>query len=299
MDQGSIRAGQRYLPGVRRLVVLAAVLLASSHARAEGLFLGDEHRYTQKNVVVRAAMDVVAIPANAVRWEPADWAQFAGWSLAVGGLMFAGDPVADVQLDRWISRNLDAHVPLVWGAQMQLVLWSSIAVGGLGTWGWSTLAGNDDIAQGISLMAEALAVSQVYHLTLKLLIGREGPDSDGGNALILGPAHSFRLFPAGTPSGHAATLFSLMSAGFAYFQPPLWAQVLGASALGVLISFHVINHRHFLSDSLWGSAMGWYVGQWVVRHRASWLFGDRRAPAVTVVPFSNERASGIAISGAF
>ncbi len=276
-------------------------ILWSPQVRAEGFLLGPDYQWPQKNVLVRSAADVLAVPAGVTRWDAADWGQLAGWSAAVGTLMFAGRPSLDVQLDRWMVRHLDDHVPYIWGIPMQIVLWGAIGVGGLGTWWWGLYTGNDDVAQGLSLMVEALAVSQVYHLSLKLLIGRDGPDTGNGLGEILGPRNAFRVYPAGTPSGHAATLFSLMSAGLAYFDPPLWVHVVTTATVSGLIAFHVINHRHFLSDSVWGAAMGWYVGRWVVKHRASDAHARPRDDAgqVSLLPFATERGGGLALSGTF
>lgn len=288
-------------PGMGRVAAIAlfAVLVSTQARAAEGVLLGDQFRWEHSNVVKRTLVDVVAIPANAPHWSAEDWVQFAGWSAAIGTLMFAGDPVLDVQLDHWFHQNLDSAIPLVWSHPMQLVLWSSIALTGGGIWGWAWLTDNHGVAQGISLMAEALAVSQVYHVAFKLLIGREGPEDGQGNAEILGPAHSLALYPAGTPSGHAATLFSLMSAAFAYFGPPVLVQATGYVLVGGLLSLHVINHKHFLSDSLWGSAMGWYIGQWVVKNRASYRFGERKDQVVTVIPITDGRMNGLALTGSF
>ncbi len=282
------------------LLIFTAILFAPQ-VRAEGFLLGPEYRWPEKNVFLRVGADVVAIPAGVTRWEANDWAQFAGWSAAVGTLMFAGRPSLDVQLDRWMLKNLDDHVPFIWGIPMQAVLWSAIGVGGLGTWWWALFTGNDHLAQGLSLMVEALAVSQVYHLSLKFLIGRDGPDTGDGTGRILGPLNAFRVYPAGTPSGHAATLFSLMSAGLAYFDPPWWVHAVTIGAVSGLIAFHVINHRHFLSDSVWGAAMGWYVGRWVVKHRASELpLRSRETPGqVSVTPVAFERGGGLALTGSF
>jgi hypothetical protein len=266
----------------------------------DGPFLGDRYRYANMNVVSRALYDVVAIPANVPRWDAGDWARLGLWTGVVGVLWFGGDPPPDVRIDRWATEHVNPHVPTVWNDVMQPVLWSTIAVGGLGTWWWASATGHDDIAQGFSLMGEALAVAQAYHVGLKLLIGRDGPTDGDGTGDVKGPANALRVYPAGTPSGHAATLFVLASAGFAYFRPPAWVQVLGYAAAGTLVAFHVLDHRHFLSDSVWGAAMGWYVGQWVVRHRASWRFGEGPStPRVRIAPVAVRGGAGLALTGSF
>jgi hypothetical protein len=281
-------------------LLLALVALSwPSRGRAEGFLVGPEHRWPHRNVLERVALDVVAIPAGVTRWEVADWAQLAGWSAAVGTLMFVGRPGLDVQLDRWMTQHLDGRVPDIWGIPMQVVLWGGIAAAGLGTWWWSLHTGNAWLAQGCSLMAEALAVSQVYHLSLKFLIGREGPRDGSGLGRILGPRNAFDVYPAGTPSGHAATLFSLMSVGMTYFELPGWVRVGTFAAVSGLLAFRVINHRHFLSDTLWGAAMGWYVGQWVVRHRAADAQARATSGRLTVLPLALGRGGGLALAGTF
>jgi hypothetical protein len=182
---------------------------------------------------------------------------------------------------------------------MQATLWSGLATAYFGTWLWADRTDHTGIAQGLSLMGESLAVAQAYHVGLKLLIGREGPRPDGAEPRVYGPGTGFLLYPAGAPSGHAVTLYSLMSAGFAWFEPPGWVQVTGHAALIGLLAFHAVDHRHYASDLVWGGAMGWYVGQWVVKHRASRPERGARAgkPAVqaAVVPVPLPGGAGAAV----
>ena len=293
-------------PGARlapRLLALLLALFAAPAVAAEGVFLGPQFRWSEMPVLKRVVRDVVAIPANAPQWSAGDWAQLALWSGAVGALMVPLDDPPDARLDRWMREELDPRLPTVWNDWMQPLLWGGIAVGSIGTWWWAVSTGNDHVAQGCSLMGEALAVSQVYHLTFKLALGRDGPTDGDGTGDIKGPANAIAVYPAGTPSGHAATLFSLTTAGLAYFRPPAWFQALGYGAAGGLVAFHVIDHRHFLSDSVWGAAMGFYVAQWVVKNRASPLprDADRDArPAGTrlvVVPLAFPGGAGLALVG--
>lgn len=291
--------GSVYVSTAALLAVLLTVPATAHASEDDGLFLGERYRWAQMGVVSRVLYDVVAIPGNVGRWQAMDWAQFALWSGAVGGLMFGGRPSPDVRLDQWSAAHLDSRLPAVWLVPHEAALWGTLAVGGIGTWAWASLNRRDDVAQGLSLMGEAVAVSQIYHLALKFALGREGPTDGAGDAVILGPANAIRVYPSGTPSGHAATLFSLVSAGFAYFRPPAWAQVIGYVLVGGLVAFHVIEHNHFLSDSLWGSAMGWYIGQWVVRHRASWLFGERGAARLSIAPMASRGVNSLVIRVAF
>jgi hypothetical protein len=252
-------------------------------------------------VIQRVLYDVVAIPANVGSWDAGDWLQLGIIGGAVAALWLApADPSPDVRVDRWTHVHVNPHVPTVWNDVMQPVLWGTIAVGSLGTWWWAATHDRPDIAQGFSLMGEALAVTQVYHLTAKVLIGREGPLDAEQRGRTLGPFQALRVYPAGTPSGHAGTLYSMMAAGFAYWDPPFWLQAAGHAAVGGVVAFHVIDHRHYLSESLWGAAMGWYVGRWVVRHRESPSARARPGTvAADLVPLRLEGGLGLGIAGRF
>lgn len=282
--------------------MVALGLSAGTAARAEpgpGLFLGDGYRYPDRPIVQRILFDVVAIPADVPRWSATDAAGLALTAVAVTGLMWPADPSLDVRLDRWFRERVSRTGPTVWNDWVQGTLWVGVAAGGLGTWGWATLRGDTYVAQGCSLMAEALTVAQVYHLTVKLLVGREGPQDGAGTGRVLGPGASLRLYPAGTPSGHAATLYSLLSAGTAYFEPPLALEVGLHLLAGGLVLFHVVDHRHFLSDSLFGSVLGWSVGRWVVLHRRSPSPDRGAGPAVRLLPIAIRSGGGLALAGAW
>lgn len=232
-------------------------------ANAPGFLLGDHYRYGHSPVLLRIFCDVVAIPADVVHWDETDWATLAGVSGVGLGLMWPMDPPFDVWLNRRVTPETDKWLPEIWNTPFQAALWGGIAVGGLGTWEWARLAGHDDLAEGMSLMAESLAVTQFYHLSLKLTLGRDGSGD------FQGPPDSFDFFPAGTPSGHFATLYSLYGAAEAYWQPSWKIRVPAHILLALMALTHVLNHRHYLSEVWWGGALGYTVGHWVVHHRQS------------------------------
>lgn len=285
-----------------RLLRLATALLLAGAAApvpaAEGPWLGDAYRYDRAPVWRRALVDVVAIPADVPRWSAGDAAQVALVLSAGVVLMLPLRDPYDARLDRWITRELDDRVPKVWTEVMQPALWGGLALGGFGTWWWAARHGRPDVAQGMSLMGEALAVAQAYHVTVKLLVGREGPWDGEGRARILGPRASLRLYPAGTPSGHATTLFALTSAGCAYFRPPAWAVGTLYGVATFLVLAHVKDHRHFLSDVVLGAGLGHGVGRWVVLHRAAPAERPRARASIAVVPMPVAGGGGLAIAGA-
>jgi PAP2 superfamily len=266
-----------------------------------GVFLGPEYRWAEMPVVKRVIYDVVAIPANVPRWSAGDFLTLGFWGGTVAALAYPAAPSLDVRIDRWSHEHVSKENPVVWTGPMQATLWSTLAVGALGTWGWAAATDHREIAQGMSLMGESVAVFQVYHLTSKMLLGRDGPEDGDGQGTFRGPANALRVYPAGMPSGHSGTIYSIASSGLAYFDPPVWVHVLAHVVAGGIVAAHVIDHRHFASESLAGAVMGWYTGQWVVRHRASRLeespsVGRGAGPRVVLAPLAGVGASGVALS---
>jgi membrane-associated phospholipid phosphatase len=305
--------GPSLAPFALALVVAAPPAVAAAGERGipsggetpadAGVFLGPEYRWAEMPVVQRVLYDLVAIPANVPRWSVGDFATFGLWAGAVAALAAPGSPSLDVRIDRWSRAHVSRTDPVVWTGPMQGVLWASLAVGTLGTWGWAIATDHRDIAQGLSLMGESLAVFQAYHVASKLVLGRDGPMDGDGLGTFRGPVNAVRVYPAGMPSGHAGTLYSLASAGLAYFDPPLWGHLVVHAAAAVIVAGHVIDHRHFASESLAGAAMGWYTGQWVVRHRASRLdeptVGRAPGPRVAIAPLVQAGATGVALTVAY
>ncbi len=234
-----------------------------------GPYLGDALRWPKADLPTRFLADLAAIPLNLPRWTGEDVGTFVLFATPVLFLMVGPDPVPDVQIQRWVQAIFGPREQRfqLWTPLGDVLVWSGIwsLVGA--AWLHGTLAGAPEYLEMVSLMLEAFGLAQVYQLFFKFLLGREGPKDGDGLARIHGPAKFFELFPAGTPSGHVATLYALMGAAGTYWAKPwLYAALMG---FGLLFSATiVIDDYHFVSDVLWGAAMGWYLGRWVVRHRA-------------------------------
>ncbi|HYG69462.1 MAG TPA: phosphatase PAP2 family protein, partial [Anaeromyxobacteraceae bacterium] len=193
--------------------------------------------------------------------------------------------------------HVNPHVPKVWTVTLEFTFWPALVAAVLGTWGWATVQDRPRIAQGLSLLSEAVVVFHAYHVTLKVLVGRERPASTG-EGRVRGPFRNLGSFPSGTPSGHAGTLYAAIGAGFAFFDPPAWLQVAGHAAALALSTFNVIDHGHYASEALWGAAMGWSIGRWIVAHRAAPGAAAKRAsPHVVPVPVAG--GVGLAWAAAF
>jgi membrane-associated phospholipid phosphatase len=162
----------------------------------------------------------------------------------------------------------------LWTKSGDAIIWTVISSALVGQWLYGWVRDQPLRMQMVSLMIEAMGVAQLYHLGIKLALGREGPDDGEGQGHIYGPGtRGFRLFPAGTPSGHAITAYAFLGVAVGFIEER-WARVflhLGALAFGASL---VIDNYHFASDVIFGAAAGYAIGRWVARHRASVAIGD-------------------------
>lgn len=290
----------RRSPRIALVFVLLVFNLASAPGWADepvsapsseaGFLRGESLRYDEANVFVRLFADIPAIPVSIVTWNATEWATFGAVSLSVGGLMLPLGPPPDQRLDDLVTEHVDPWMPDIWGTPFQVPLWATVAAGGGFTWLVAALRGERQLAESASLAGEALAATQIYHLTLKLSLGRE--DETGK---LRGFPESLSQFPAGTPGGHFATLYSLYGAMEAYWRPRWYVRVFAHTLLAAGALTHFLNHRHLLSDQIWGAAMGYSIGWWVVRNRSTrYEFDPTGEPArLAIVPSGR----GIALRG--
>ncbi|MFZ5469233.1 MAG: phosphatase PAP2 family protein [Myxococcota bacterium] len=267
--------------------IVCAGLLAGTLAHAEissnppaGCLLGDELRFGRAILPVRAAADLLAIPAGIPGWELYDWALFSAVALPTVGLMLPLHHPLDARIQRWVRSQLGPS-KLVWTPLGDVLIWTGVwsAFASGVAYGW--LAEDGRFFEHASLMFEAFAVAQVYQLLFKLALGREGPNDGEALGVIHGPAGFFRLFPAGTPSGHVASLYAFIGVVDTYWNEP-WLTTL-LHLFGVAFAtFVVVDNYHFVSDVVWGAGMGYFIGRWVAQHRSSST--SREASPVSIAP---------------
>jgi membrane-associated phospholipid phosphatase len=293
--------GSRLLCGVVACALAASCVLcaAPAHAEPSAPLQGDEYRYPQLWLIPRATLSVVAAPANVLRWDGWDYTRFGLVTGATIGLMLPAEPSGDVRFQRYVQARRGAfgdavlfHVNTV-NMTISIVAFTAIVFGTA----WAT--DHAPLLEYGDLMLEALAVTQVYHVVPKLLLGREGPHQGTHRGRFYGPTRVF--FPGGTPSGHAASTFTILTVAGEYFDS--WPLRILALAAGVYVSTSLVYHdSHFLSDVLWGGALGYYVAHWVVRHRSSrHRYGEDGAiQRIALVPMRYEHDTfGAALVGQF
>ena len=309
-----IRAGAVVVAGALAAALFATPALAqpvdAPRAAAQrvsngGWLLGDEWRYQPTNrldhwfggVLKRFLADLVAIPGNVPNWSRDDFALFTTGAAATLAFM-VGDVPLDVQVQEWSHRTFGRPLTrfTVWQPLGDIVIYGLI----WGTYGLAALRGlltpEKEWLELCALVLEGFAVAEIYHAVPKLLLGREGPMNGEGKAVIWGPTRSLSLWPAGTPSGHAASTYAMMGAVAQWFDD-VWL-TLALQTFGFFFcAAMVTDDYHYVSDLIWGAGMGWSIGTWVVRHRSSrWKNAPTDAPAVSVLPLVSPRDGAIAVS---
>lgn len=251
-------------------LLFAGLLPDRAHAQEEiscdGPLQGDELRFPNARVAKRTWTDLAALPASIIGWDGGDVARFSAFAAPTLALMMPANPSLDVRMQHWVKQRessaLDKFFPKI------KTIPEGLALATYGAIIFASAYVRDDrqLFEYGTLALEALAVQQFYHITTKLLMGRESPYQGNREGDIHGPTRF--LFPGGTPSGHASTAYAMFAVLATFYDK--WPLYVLAQVGGLYVSASLIyNNQHFVSDVIWGAALGYYIGRWVVRHRSS------------------------------
>ncbi len=143
--------------------------------------------------------------------------------------------------------------------------WSDAGLGteiaaGVATWGVGCMEQKPSLRDNGLTALTAMGAAGTFDLGLKLAFDREFPFKPGSQGAFWGGGRSF-------PSGHAATSFAFASAIAHRYPHNRWVK-WGAYTLasGVALSRYPAK-RHYLSDILVGSTLGYVTGTYVAEHR--------------------------------
>ena len=255
-------------------VLLALAVLGSTSAvAARGIGTGDAARYQNTpgwhGLVQRTALDVVGIPTSAGTFSATDWTLIGGTLAATALLSFPLEGGSlDVRALRRIREWLGPAHLRIWSHSRDVFIYAGIALATGGLFAYGLITKQPAYVESATLMLESFAVSEVFHLVLKLATGRQCIFDGRGLGLYEGPAGSLKHFPCGTPSGHVASIMALVGTLTRFWQSPILDVVLGAIVLFFSATI-VADDYHYLSEVLIGAAMGYGIGRWVTDQRSS------------------------------
>jgi len=128
------------------------------------------------------------------------------------------------------------------------------------------LTHNDHLAETGRLGTEAVIDASLVAEALKLATNRERPDEGNGTGGFW--PHGSRQFSDSFPSGHAIGSWALARVIAAEYPNKLTQFGVYAFATAISVS-RVTSEKHFPSDALVGSGLGYLIGGYVVRHHAA------------------------------
>ncbi len=137
-----------------------------------------------------------------------------------------------------------------------------VAVGG-GMYLWGSFAKNEHAREAGFLSGEAAIDAYLDTSLIQYAAGRNRPFTGNGrgNFFSSGGAGSF-------PSQHSAISWAVASV-IAHEYPGPLTKLLSYGLAGAVSVARVEAHDHFMSDTVIGGALGWYIGRQVYRARSS------------------------------
>jgi hypothetical protein len=122
---------------------------------------------------------------------------------------------------------------------------------------------------------EALLHTTIVTQATKLVTGRERPQSGDRDGSFLNNGNSF-------PSGHSAAAWALAGVFTEVYPHNPWMKI-GAFSLATAVSVsRVTAQRHFVSDVIVGSSVGYLIGRMVVRQH---MTGTKESKLQSIEPY--------------
>jgi membrane-associated phospholipid phosphatase len=246
--------------------------LGEQETKPPGVFVGESWRYQHHTVlgglVKRTLADLVAIPAGVVGWDWKDATAAALTTALTVAFEIPLYPSVDVRLQNSLQKKLGPDHLMIWTQYGDMLIWVALAGGYATALLYGLSAHESDYVESVILSIEAYIVTQVYTNLIKVFTGREPPGKGSGQGNFYGPEGYVRFFPAGTPSGHVAGMYALVSVMMNYWHNPVLWVFLNIFALLFAIT-NVADNYHYTSEVISGAVIGIAVGRWVVRHRSS------------------------------
>ena len=231
-------------------------------------YKGEHLRFQNADIFKRTGATLIGSVLEIGKWDQEAWLWAGGTAAVTIALMAPTDPSPDVRFQRIVqerrTRKLNKAMPPLRTVQFRQYGMGSIGLLAL----YGAFGDKPKVLEAASLSMEAVTVAVTLHLAQKLLIGREGPTDGDGLGIIYGPTEGIHLYPAGTPSGHTASVWA-MSTVLMDQVDTWWGYALGWTVNGYVAVSLVYNNQHYISDIIWGAPVGYFVGKWVSEHRSS------------------------------
>ena len=180
--------------------------------------------------------------------------------------IFGGAAAALIATDKWTAKDLPNSSSQVsvstWGSRFgsaYSLIPASTAIYLIGTG-----THRDRLRETGLLCFEALIDSNLAVEALKLTAGRARPLQGDGNGHF---EDSPSRWNSGFPSGHAITTWALASVVAHQYPHPRIIPILAYALASTVVVARVGARQHFPGDVMAGSAMGWFISDYIFAKR--------------------------------
>ncbi|MDD2541320.1 MAG: phosphatase PAP2 family protein [Desulfuromonadaceae bacterium] len=231
--------------------------------------------------------DAGKILVSPLKWDVSDWLKAATVVGVTGGIyLLDGDIRNYAQNHQSSVANKFASV----GNDLGNPLYTLPPVGAFYLYGYLA---DDTKARKTSLLAiESLAISSLFTEVLKVTTQRARPNTGASPNTWKGPRLSLKNLSF--CSGHTSSAFSIATV-FAEEYKEIWFVPPIAYTLAALTGLsRVYGNEHWASDVFFGAALGYFVGQTVVKFHK-----NNTAHNISIVPMVSSDYKGLAVSYKF
>lgn len=216
------------------------------------------------------------------RWEKSDWMKFGiGSSAAICSYFFFDQKIYDnVEGNKTLLFKHTFYVAEKFGDL-------KYPLSGLFFVYFVSLITDNEKSRRVALLAtEASIIAGLLTVPPKYLAGRYRPDSGKDADDWAGP-HLFKNSKTSYFSGHSATAFAI-AAVYANCYDETWVKVTVYSLATMTAISRVYNNRHWTSDVIVGSMVGYFVGKYISQHSTY--------TNITIVPNYNGNQYGASLA---
>lgn len=196
-----------------------------------------------------------------VRWRGKQWGTFA----AVGGLTalaYSQDDVIRDVFQRNRTQGLDQASQYVFEPLGSVMVMLPLTAAF-----WATGAITDNArAERVGLTSiKAMAITAVFTYAFKYGTQRHRPGDDvpPDPRIWEGPFGSWDH--TSFPSGHSSLVFAVAAVFASEYREHIWVPVLSYSLATLAAGSRVYEDKHWASDVIFGSALGFFIGKFVYR----------------------------------
>ena len=133
-------------------------------------------------------------------------------------------------------------------------------IGIAGIYGYGLIFKNEDVHKIGLQTIEAVGYAGIITSVLKVVVGRSRPYTNEAHSMFR--PFNFHAATTSFPSGHATVAFA-MSTVLANNTNSLFLKILSYTAAGLVDCSRIYHNAHWFSDVVAGSAIGYFVGDFV------------------------------------